>query len=128
RTPLHGVVAMADLLLETPLEPRQREYAETIRASGQTLVAIVNDILDLALKFTQASSAPHRVAAADPELQAHPQDADAHADSRANAAASAGPVLVVDDQEVNRLVAELMLTHLGYRCLSVEGGAAALAV
>jgi CheY-like chemotaxis protein len=37
-------------------------------------------------------------------------------------------VLVVDDQEVNRRVAELMLAALGYRSLSVDGGAAALAI
>src|SRR5579859_3130446 len=47
RTPMNGVVAMADLLLDTKLSSRQREFAETIRDSGQTLVTIVDDILDL---------------------------------------------------------------------------------
>jgi PAS domain S-box-containing protein len=48
RTPLNGVLGMTELLLHTPLAPEQREYAEAIRSSGETLLAIVNDVLDLA--------------------------------------------------------------------------------
>jgi PAS domain S-box-containing protein len=47
RTPLNGVLGMADLLLGTPLTPEQREYTELIRSSGETLLSIVNDVLDL---------------------------------------------------------------------------------
>ncbi|CAG7645704.1 ATP-binding protein [Paenibacillus allorhizosphaerae] len=47
RTPLNGVLAMADLLLETRLSPEQQEYADTIRRSGAALLYIINDILDL---------------------------------------------------------------------------------
>jgi len=47
RTPLNGVLGTTDLLLGTPLTPEQREYAELIRSSGETLLAIVNDVLDL---------------------------------------------------------------------------------
>ena len=47
RTPLNGVLGMTELLLHTPLAPEQREYAEAIRSSGETLLAIVNDVLDL---------------------------------------------------------------------------------
>jgi signal transduction histidine kinase/CheY-like chemotaxis protein len=46
RTPLNGIIGMADLLVETPLEPDQRVYSDTIRSSGQALLAIVNDVLD----------------------------------------------------------------------------------
>jgi len=48
RTPLNGVLGTAGLLLRTPLVPEQREYAEMIRSSGETLLSIVNDVLDLA--------------------------------------------------------------------------------
>ncbi|GAA4868996.1 hypothetical protein GCM10023310_55870 [Paenibacillus vulneris] len=47
RTPLNGVLAMADLLLDTQLSGEQREYAETIRKSGASLLTILNDVLDL---------------------------------------------------------------------------------
>ena len=47
RTPLNGVLGMNRLLLATPLTPQQRDYAMTIRASGKSLLVIINDILDL---------------------------------------------------------------------------------
>ena len=48
RTPLNGVIGMADLLAASSLAPEQCGQAETIRSSGQTLLAILNDILDWA--------------------------------------------------------------------------------
>lgn len=46
RTPLNGVIGMTSLLLDTPLTPEQRTFAETIRSSSEALLRIVNDILD----------------------------------------------------------------------------------
>ena len=46
RTPMNGVLGMAQLLLDTPLEERQREYVEVINCSGKSLLNIINDILD----------------------------------------------------------------------------------
>jgi two-component system sensor histidine kinase/response regulator len=46
RTPMNGVIGMTGLLLDTELTPEQREYAETVRLSGENLLAIINDILD----------------------------------------------------------------------------------
>jgi CheY-like chemotaxis protein/HPt (histidine-containing phosphotransfer) domain-containing protein len=47
RTPMNGVIGMAGLLLQGALNPQQREFAESILASAETLLAIINDILDL---------------------------------------------------------------------------------
>ena len=46
RTPLSGVIGMTGLLMDTNLTSEQREYVETIRASGDALLEIINDILD----------------------------------------------------------------------------------
>ena len=46
RTPMNGVIGMTGLLLDTDLDAEQRGFAETIRASGEALLAVVNDILD----------------------------------------------------------------------------------
>lgn len=48
RTPLTGVLGMAELLSETARDPQQKEMIETIRDSGEGLLAILNDVLDLA--------------------------------------------------------------------------------
>lgn len=47
RTPMNGVIGMTDLLLETPLSAEQREYTQVIRTCGETLLALINDVLDL---------------------------------------------------------------------------------
>ena len=46
RTPMNGVIGMTSLLLDSPLTREQRDFAETIRASGDALLTIINDILD----------------------------------------------------------------------------------
>jgi signal transduction histidine kinase/CheY-like chemotaxis protein len=47
RTPMNGVLGLTELLLDTPLNPEQRDYVQTILSSGKSLLAICNDILDL---------------------------------------------------------------------------------
>jgi signal transduction histidine kinase/FixJ family two-component response regulator len=46
RTPISGVLGFANLLLDTPLNPEQREFAETVQRSGDALLTVINDVLD----------------------------------------------------------------------------------
>jgi len=46
RTPMNGVIGITDLLLDTQLTKTQQRYAETIRSSGDSLLALINNILD----------------------------------------------------------------------------------
>ena len=46
RTPMNAIIGMSRLLMNTPLNARQQDFAETIRSSGDTLLTIINDILD----------------------------------------------------------------------------------
>jgi len=62
RTPMNGVIGMAGLLLETDLDDEQRRYAETVCESGEALIDIVNDILDISkARGRTARTRKHRI-------------------------------------------------------------------
>ncbi|HEX3841304.1 MAG TPA: PAS domain S-box protein [Acidimicrobiales bacterium] len=46
RTPMNGIIGMTELLLDTDLDDMQRDFAQTVRASGAALITVINDILD----------------------------------------------------------------------------------
>jgi PAS domain S-box-containing protein len=66
RTPLNGILGMNELLMQTRLEPDQRELAETVAQSGQELLRIINDILD----FSKIEASHLALEPADFELSA----------------------------------------------------------
>ncbi len=46
RTPLNGILGMTELVLNTDLDPEQREYISVVKSSGDSLLCVINDILD----------------------------------------------------------------------------------
>ena len=54
RTPLNGVIGMTTLLFDTELTQQQREYAETVRLSGEALLNVINNILDFSMTFSRS--------------------------------------------------------------------------
>ncbi len=66
RTPMNGVIGMSALLLDTELDPAQREFATVIRDSSQALLKILNDILDFSkLEAGKLALDPHAFAVVD---------------------------------------------------------------
>lgn len=46
RTPMNGIIGMTELLANTPLNPQQKEFLQTLKSSGQNLLTLINEILD----------------------------------------------------------------------------------
>jgi PAS domain S-box-containing protein len=76
RTPMNAIIGYSRLLLDTPMSAEQREYAETVRESAQSLLTILNDILDLSkiesgkVTFEELDFDPREVAEETVELLA----------------------------------------------------------
>ena len=46
RTPMNGIIGMTDLVLDTDLNPEQRDFLEIVKMSADSMIAVINDILD----------------------------------------------------------------------------------
>src|SRR5882672_5618892 len=98
RTPMNGVIGMTGLLLDTELTLEQREYAETVRRSGEGLMEIINDILD----FSKIEAGRVRLETIDFGIKHVTEEA---VELFAEAATNKGIELVLDvDQQVPEVV------------------------
>jgi len=74
RPPINGMIGMTDLLLDSPLDPQQREATETLPVNAQALLAVINEIVDFSRIDQEGSGAkteePARISPSDlPQLE-----------------------------------------------------------
>ena len=126
RTPLHAIIDMTAVLLARQLASADRDCVEIIRSSGEALLAIVDDVLDLSkiqagrLQLDEADFQPAQQSLPAPHIRAPEPLAedDAPLDFR---------ILLVEDNPLNQKVALSMLAKFGYKADVAQHGKDALA-
>jgi PAS domain S-box-containing protein len=130
RTPMNGVIGMTGMLLETDLSPTQADYVETIRNSGEALLAIINDILDFSkieagqFKLTETPFDLYSCVEEALDVLA-PQAAQKHLDLIHRINENVPTTLLGDDQRLRQVLLNLAgnavkFTAKGEVCIEVE--------
>ncbi|MEP0707906.1 MAG: response regulator [Parvibaculum sp.] len=126
RTPMNGVLGMTKLLLDTKLNPSQRSYAEAVRASGEALLNIINDILDYSkieagkVTLDEVSFDPRAVIESVAELLA-PRAFDKNLDVVTEISPSVPRMIVGDEARIRQILLNLAGNAIKF---TVEGGVA----
>jgi signal transduction histidine kinase/CheY-like chemotaxis protein len=130
RTPIAAVLGMTDLLDESDLPAREKDYLETIRTSGQHLLAVINDVLDYARGETgrlRLSPVSFSIVELMEQIKAFmaPQAAERALELRVELDASLPPVVSGDPRRLRQVLLNLMsnalkFTHRGSVEVSVR--------
>lgn len=113
RSPMNGVLGMAELLSRTTLDQRQRNFTETIQRSGESLLYIINDILD----YSKLESQKMKLDAVDTDLEPMlgdltnlfaTQAVDKQLDLRCEMPAEGLPEVVVDGLRLRQVLVNLL--------------------
>jgi signal transduction histidine kinase len=131
RTPLNGVIGLADLLERTPLNPSQKQYVEALQVSGESLLALIEDILDFSRTESRAlrlERAPFRFKeAVEESFQIiAPQAARSGLALRSHIAASVPETLLGDGGRVRQVLVNLLSNAVKFTpagAVSVEASA-----
>jgi signal transduction histidine kinase len=103
RTPMNGVIGMSGLPLDSDLTPRQYEYADAVRRSGEALLTLINDILD----FSKIEAGKLDIESTVVTVQEAVEDVVELLDKQAHVK---GLELAVDDSATNRTIVSEQLS------------------
>jgi len=119
RNPMNGLLGMASLLAQTPLNKEQNDYIETIRSCGDTLLTVINNVLNFsAIETAGITEAPAILA-----KPAHPKPAPIAAETLPRLAEKYPlRILLAEDNPINRQLAVLILNKMGYSPGTAENG------
>ena len=126
RTPMNGVIGMTKLLLDTKLDPAQRSYAGAVRASGEALLNIINDILDYSkieagkITLDEVSFDPRAVLESVAELLA-PRAFDKNLEVVTEISPSVPRTIIGDEARIRQILLNLAGNAIKF---TVEGGVA----
>jgi PAS domain S-box-containing protein len=133
RTPMNGVIGMNSLLLKTALTPEQRKFAEAVRVSADSLMSILNDILEIskleagrveleAVDFSLVNLIEDALELMAPRAQEKGLDLGAYVDPRARGLFRGDPTRI-RQVVLNLLSNAVKFTHAGHVAIEVTAGA-----